>query len=365
MYPTPMLFLVAAIAMAESVPRVSQAQVVADDRFENSTNLVSFSSNPPPGSYTSVADGFEVYQFGVSTSIPQGLIDESFGILSGDNLGIFDGSTNSPGYDPDNAWFGVIDTVNPDNLPVESPGNATATWTFDIRGAATANLDVSIDMAAMGDFDNEMDKPIGQFTRDHADWSYFIDDGEFLPLFSSSLDLDGNLDYIMADGHIVNQNDPMLMTNVQDETVMLNNDLQTLSSTIAANSGSTLTVRLAARLDVGGGEIFGFDNIVVSEAEIDVNGVPGDFSDNGETEVDDLNLVLFNWGRRDEELPGDWANERPIDGTVDIGELNQVLFNWGSSTPSPTINVPEPVSAYWLVMATVIPWQRRRHGPWK
>jgi len=344
------LMLITAITLSMSVSKDVQAQVIAEDRFESNINLSSFSADPAPGSYSSPGDGFEIYQVGVSASIPFSLVDDSFSAFPADVLGIIHGSTDSPGFIPDNAWFGVIDTVNNDNLPAGNPGVATATWDFDISSATTDNLDVSIDMGAMGNFEDGTEPQQGEnpIVADVYDWTYSIDSGSFLPLFTTSVDRDATHDYTMASGTVVNLDGPVFMTNVQNQTVMLDNNLQTLTSMIAADTGSTLTLMLTANTD-GGVEAYAFDNIVISGSEVDPPGdLFGDFNASGETEIDDLNLVLFNWGLPDGDLPISWVNERPIDGTVDAGELNQVLFNWGATSPMQVGTVPEPAS--WSIL---------------
>jgi len=86
----------------------------------------------------------------------------------------------------------------------------------------------------------------------------------------------------------------------------------------------------------------------------------GDYDDNGEVAVGDLNLVLFNWNEDGADLPAGWVNERPEPGTsVAVEQLNGVLFNWGDTAAIAT--VPEPASCLLLLLGGIC--LLRRGGP--
>jgi len=57
-----------------------------------------------------------------------------------------------------------------------------------------------------------------------------------------------------------------------------------------------------------------------------VEPVPGDFNGDGETNADDLNVVLFNWNR--DSVADGWVAQLPTS-SVGSDHLNQVIFNWG------------------------------------
>jgi len=76
---------------------------------------------------------------------------------------------------------------------------------------------------------------------------------------------------------------------------------------------------------------------------------PGDFNGNGEVELGDLNLVLFNWNSG--SVPPQWVNQIPTD-MVGLGELNAVLFNWGNMALAAT--VPEPTSLVLVMMGCLL-----------
>ncbi|MHA3980250.1 endonuclease/exonuclease/phosphatase family protein [Halovulum sp. GXIMD14794] len=191
-------------------------------------NLTSLETDAP--AFTSPGDGFGVFQRG--DSIPFSLADDSLSIFASDTLGIV-------GEDDTDPFFGVTDTENGDNS-----GPVSATWTFGI--GSQNDLSLSIDMAAMGDFE----------TSDHFIWEVSIDGGDWVTVFTSSVDEDGARDYTMDGGAIVSLNDPMSVNGTP-----LTNDFQTVSAALSG-TGSELRVRLTAQTD-GGSEGMAFRNIAV------------------------------------------------------------------------------------------------------
>jgi hypothetical protein len=193
-----------------------------------SQNLNSFIDDPLIP-FTSLGDGFQKYQRGVSPSIPFSIADDSLSIFPGDSLGIIkEGNTDE--------FFGVTDTVNGDTLGAP----VTATWEFDIS-SATGALGLSIDIGAMGDFE----------ASDTFVWEYSIDGGPTLTAFSNTVDEAGDYTYTLDGGASFTLNDPMLV-----------DDLATFSTALAG-SGSTLTLTLTASTD-GGSEAFAFQNLIIT-----------------------------------------------------------------------------------------------------
>lgn len=333
------------------------AQMLAEDRFESNLNLISFTQDPGPGTYSQpTGDGFEIYRVGISASIPMGLIDDSHSVFPFDQQGIIDASSDSDEFKSD-AWFGVIDTVNDDKFPITNPGIATATWVFDISQDKTGALEVSVEMGSMGAFSDGRELLVGEpsvpVIRDFFNWTYSIDGGESLPLFTSKVDALGQHEYEMAGGEWVLLSAPLHMTTTDNQTILLDNKLQPITSPIIAEpNNSTITIVLEAQAD-GGSKAYAFDNIVVeevlSECEESHCTVAGDYNASGVTELGDLNLVLFGWDMPDQLLPVQWVNERPITTTVGLQELNRVLFNWGAGRNGPEV-VPEPTT--WLLFLT-------------
>ncbi len=211
----------------------AMADVVAFDMVGSaSQNLLDF-DNPYTDAFSSPADGFQKYQRGVSGSIPFAVLDDSSSIFPGDDQGIITEANTD-------VFFGVADTINGDN-PSDP---VSAMWQFDVAGFT--ELSLSLDMGAMGDFEDS----------DFFSWSYSIDGGPLTTLFSTSVDEAGSLEYTLAGGGSFTLNDPMSVNGVQ-----LNNQLQTLSAALIG-SGSVLSVMLTASTN-GGDEAFAFQNLII------------------------------------------------------------------------------------------------------
>ena len=245
------------------VGQVNQVPFQVRDDFDAPVGLNSFSQSPLPGAFSSTGDGFERYAVGVSASIPASLVDSSTSGTPNDGQGVVDEATKSDG------WFGITDLVNADN----PSGMGTATWEFDIAGASS--LEVSIDMAAMGDFESS----------DVFDWTYSIDGSQPLPLFTSSVDEAGSATYTLADGDQVNLNDPLVMADLAGGETELSNVFQTLSSAIPG-MGDALTIELTAGTD-GGSEAFAFDNIIINGITI-LAADSADFDQDGDVDGQDF-----------------------------------------------------------------------------
>lgn len=207
---------------------------IAMDDFDNPVNLISF-TNMFDGAFSNAGDGFQVYQRGVSATIPFDIVDDSESIFISDRQGIIDESKTD-------AFFGATDIQNSDN----PGGMAMASWLFDVSSGFGNSLQICIDMGAMGDFE----------TSDSFVFSYELDGGAKTTIFSSSVDESSSQDYTLAGGNIFTVNDPMLMNGV-----LLNNNLQTLCATIPA-TGNQLKLTLDGTAN-GGGEGFAFDNIKI------------------------------------------------------------------------------------------------------
>ncbi len=208
---------------------------LAWDMLQSGSQRLIQHSNSFENAFSSPADGAQKYRRGVSPSIPFALLDDSLVGFPADNLGLIDENNT-------HEFFGVTDTVNGDPLS----GEIQARWLFDISGAS--QLGLSIDMAAMGDFENA-----DQFT-----WRASIDGAQAQVVFSSSVDESASQDYVLAGGSSYALDDPMLASGV-----VLNNQLQTMRAAIAG-SGEELLLTLVAVTD-GGSEAFAFQNLVVFE----------------------------------------------------------------------------------------------------
>jgi len=204
-----------------------------------SQNLTSFavttSGGADPDTW-SPGDWFGVASYGAwpqGAGVPFGLADDSVedisgaGVSASDQQGIIDGTTAST-----DRFFSGVDMVNASN----AGGTGTATWVFDISGFE--NLMLSIDMAAMGDFESSNDSYV---------WSYSIDGGAFTDIFTSSIDEPGSQSYTMQGGANVTLTDPMLINGIT-----LNDVYQTLTGAITG-TGAELTLRVVGSGDGGSG----------------------------------------------------------------------------------------------------------------
>ena len=306
--------------------------VIAKDDFDSTLNLNSFVQSPLPGTFASNFDGFESYQVGVSSSIPDALKDDSNNGVPSDNHGIVDTSSKT------DAWFGITDLNNPNNVL----GFGTASWEFDITGAS--DLVVAIDMAAMGAFANATDAFL---------WNYSIDGGTQLPLFTSSVDTGGSATYTLADGDQVNLSNPLEITTTDSQVVQLSNEFTEIRSPLAG-TGDTLTISLLALTNDDTDAVaraYAFDNIVVGGS----TSLTADFNDDGN--VDHLDLAQWegDFGLNDESD----ANGDGLSTGLDF--LVWQLQNGQSSAPLATVQtVPEPQSVALILVCVIVNGVKRR-----
>lgn len=192
-------------------------------------------------------DGSEIYQRGVDADIPFSLLDDTLVTFPGDTLGIIDDEDAAP-------FFGVTDTVNPTN--VNPDGEVQATWTFDIAGQD--ELSISIDFAAMGDFEPE----------DTFSFSVAIDGGTPQVVFELAANEDGSATYTLADGTTQTLDDPLTLLGQT-----LTNALTTFAAAIEG-TGSQLVLTMDAVAD-GGSEALAFRNIVIKSGAVIEEPGPG------------------------------------------------------------------------------------------
>ncbi len=185
---------------------------------------------------------------------------------AGDVWGVIDDNVNDDVWDntiadplddfgvlPDNHVgfvFGAEDLLNPDN----PSGTASATWTFDITGYT--NISMSIDFAAMGNFDN-LSCPLPPCFVDKYDFFVSVDGGAESPIFLSSVAEGTSQSYTLANGSIIVDNDPLVINGVP-----LRNTFQTITASVPGTGGVlTLVVRGQGESSE---EVFVFDNIVIT-----------------------------------------------------------------------------------------------------
>lgn len=238
--------LASLLGLSAAPPADAMPTVIARDlSSDGPLNVISFGTDAP--AFSSPGDGFEIFQRGVSPSIPFAVLDDSAIGFPTDSLGIVTEANTAP-------FFGVTDTINADN----AGGVAyNATWQFAVGGAT--DLNVSIDMGAMGDFE----------ASDTFMWSYSFDGGPATPLFDLVVDEAGARTYTLAGGAAFTLNDP-----IDVGAAPLSNVLQAVSAPIAG-SGETLSLTLTASTD-GGSEAVVFQNLVISQGGGGAGPLPGD-----------------------------------------------------------------------------------------
>ena len=215
------------------MPVAASADTVASDLVPAApVGLINY-DNPWTGAFGSLGDGFQIYQRGVSPTIPFAVVDDSETSFPPDSLGIVDENNTDP-------FFGVVDTVNGD-----TNGPVSASWTFDISGAQ--NLKLTIDMAAMGDFEG----------NDTFVWSYSIDGGASVAAFNLVTNEAGIQEYVLAGGNTFTLNDPLTINGTT-----LTNNFQTISNNVAG-TGNQLVLTLTVMAD-GGSEAVAFRNILIT-----------------------------------------------------------------------------------------------------
>ncbi|MEO0728473.1 MAG: lamin tail domain-containing protein, partial [Bacteroidota bacterium] len=219
---------------------VSAQTVIASQDFDTPLNLNSQMIDPDGSAFSSAGDMFDVRN--ESSSLPFAISDDSVDASCRGNAAF---PTDNQGFItcsyPDGNFFGVVDLDNNDN----PDGMGTVDWAFQIDDAT--DLAVSIDMAAMGDFEN---------SSDIYNFSYSFDNVNFTPLFSSSVDEAGDQTYTLEDGDMFTLDDPLQMNGI-----ILNEAFQTFTGSLTG-TGAVLYLHFEATND-GGAEAFAFDNIVI------------------------------------------------------------------------------------------------------
>jgi hypothetical protein len=319
--------------------------MIAKDDFDAPVNLTSFVQSPTPTTLTG-SRGFREYDASMvpDDGIPFALIDESSSTFPTDQQGIINTGEKT------DSWFGVAGTVHASN---PNPGGlATATWEFNVAGAS--GLEVSIDMGAMGNFEES------GAGADSFDWTYSLDGGAFLPLFTSSVDEDGTKDYTLASGTVIaNVPDPLQMTNTANETIELSNVLETITSAIVG-VGNTLTIKLDA-IASGIDDPYAFDNIVVTGL---VEGfASADFNEDGFVDGGDFEDWAGGFGLATGATKGqgDEDNDGDVDGADFLGWQRQ--FGLDGSAIVASGAAPEPGAMALLVMGAMAWGAPRCGGP--
>ncbi len=234
--------LAAALGFSLALGSVGAEDIAWDLVNSTNQNLVSYSTDAPV--FTAPGDGFQKYDVDVDpNAIPYALLDETNGAFPADEVGIIDKTSD---FDE---FFGICDTVNNDN-PDANPYHAT--WVFD-TSSASGDIELWIDLAAMGDFEATA-TPADVFT-----WSYQVDAGAPVQVLAATVNEDINQTYTMADGTTRVLDDPLVVA-----ATTMSNQFTTFNVPIGA-AGAQLTVVLTAVAD-GGSEAYAVRNIKVTGA---------------------------------------------------------------------------------------------------
>lgn len=246
------LSAIASMALVLVPPaKASVATIIAFDNFNDfnrALNLEFYTPDPDLDGSSGIfpGSGADADVFGVTNRpalVAAGnnpMVDTSLADGGLDTLGILQ-TTKTDGV------FGIQDLDNGDN---PNAPNGTVEWVFNVSGYT--NLSISIDFAAMGDFDADND--ILSFTAQvGADPPVGV-----VPetVFAFSV-LEGGLQsYTLEFGNVVNLDDPL-----QVNGVTLSNQFQTLTSPVSG-TGEFLTLTLDAQQD-SSSEAIVFDNITI------------------------------------------------------------------------------------------------------
>ena len=215
--------------------------VIAFDLVDGAgQNLTNFVANPDNAVTSGAFAGSNFDVFGITDrTVNFDFADDSAGSFAADMFGVV-------GTGDTNPFFGVEDLDNGDN----PGGTGTAAWVFDISTASSLT-DISIDFAAMGDFE----------AGDNSHTiTASVDGGAEITLFAIDADNDDAFDYTLEGGAVVTLDDPLKI----DGVVIPNTFTTFTSSALSGLSGSSLEITLTSGVNNGGSEVFALRDIVVN-----------------------------------------------------------------------------------------------------
>ncbi|QDU54431.1 PEP-CTERM sorting domain-containing protein [Aeoliella mucimassa] len=248
------------------------------------------------------------------------VLDDS--TLGGDSIGIIQSSDYGN-------FFGVADSINDQNT-----GPLSAEWTFDIS-EVVGDLTLSIDMAAMGDFESN---------NDSYQFDVSLDGGAYSTVFASVIDEAGSQTYEFESGATSNLSDPVTVNGIT-----LSNVFHTFTESLDL-VGDQLTLRFTASSD-GGSEAFAFRNILLEGLVAQT--LTGDYNGDGHVDLADYTLWRDSLGATVD--PGTGA-DGDGNGLVDAGDYAAWKSHFGQSINSSSVGsqpVPEPNTLWLLAMAVV------------
>ena len=213
---------------------VSHAQVLGTDNFDATGQYINRSITPDNSANNGRFPSSTADVFGITDRTVNGSFRDDSLTNPADSLGILRSTKTDK-------VFGGADIDNPDNPSAVG----TAFWDFNVTGATS--IRVSIDFAAMADF---------EAANDGFNFTTSLDGGASQPLFTSVIREDLSLNYTMEFGNVVPLVDPLEINGT-----LINNVFQTLSAPVVG-TGNVLRLLFTGTAN-GDNEVFAFDNIVV------------------------------------------------------------------------------------------------------
>ena len=291
------VILAAALAIVGAIDANGQTDVFTDTfdaaPTNGATRVLSPDNSANGGTFPGSA--FDVF----------GIVDRNVNFSFADDTVI----NNADADDTNDDFFGIIlpektdlflgfqDTVNPDN----PDGDVSLTWTVSAAGLTDLNL--SFEVAAMGDFE----------ASDLLSFTASFDGGAEETLFESGNPDDGTFTYVLQDGTTVDENDPFV---IDGQFVV--NEFQTFIFPISG-SGSQLTLTLNYNTN-GGSEVLAIDNVSVTSGGGD-GVLKGDVNLDGAVDFFDIQPFI-------DQLSG--AGSQPeadvnCDGVVDFFDIQAFI----------------------------------------
>jgi hypothetical protein len=244
----------------------ASSDVIAFEDFDggafnlnSSTNVLDFGAGG--GSGGDVFGRVSPYNFGAGTGMPFDVADDTVVDVSGGGSGVpFPADTRGIAGQFTTAFFAMNDMDGSG-----APGFTFATWTFDISSAISIT-DITIDLAAMGDFE--------AVSFDGFLIEAQVDGGGYTPIFAGVVDEAASVNYrLMDNGNVpVDTNDPLELFidgvatgTFLDKCIVATGAFDSYTSVgFSGASGSVMDIRVSWTGTPSGSEPMGIDNITIN-----------------------------------------------------------------------------------------------------
>ncbi len=252
------------------------------------------------------------------------VLDDSIGDIPNDAMGIIKLSDTGN-------FFGVVDPVNGNNSRAIS-----AVWTIDIS-EAVGGLTMSIDLAAMGDFNSSIDSFLFETS---------IDGSSFTAPLDILIDESTSQAYTLQDGDVFILDDPMVVDTPSEEPVVLDNNFRNFTVPLQG-SGDELTLRFTVFAESN--KAFVFRNIVIEG--LTSNGATGDYNGDGAVNLADYTVWRDSLGMSVENGAGADGSGNGVIDTDDYDVWKTQLGQSSGQLAGLSASVPEPASAAVALLA--------------